>query len=276
MAALGPRVLGCDFSSSPRRRKPIVVALGQLDAGRVRLIDLLNYESLDAWSEWLTQPGNWVGGFDLPLGLPRELIEHLDWPTDWGACMDHFSALSREVIRNTFKGFCDARPVGQKMAHRSTDRPAGSSPSMKWVNPPVAYMLHAGVPRLRAAGVDIPGLNAGDPDRVALEAYPGLLARELIGSTSYKSDDKTKQTPERWVARSDLLQKLELGQSRLGLRLQLRNADRGKLLSDGQADALDAVLCMVQAAWALQQHQAGAARYGLPQFDPLEGWIVTA
>ncbi len=52
--------------------------------------------------------------------------------------------------------------------------------SMKWVNPPVAFMLHAGVPLLLDAGVHLPGHHPGDASRVALEAYPGLLARELI------------------------------------------------------------------------------------------------
>ena len=271
-----PMVLGCDFSSSPSRSKPIVIALGQCTASTVRLSNLLTFPTLDAWAQWLQQPADWVGGFDLPFGLPRELITALGWPTDWAACMDHYASLSRVQIRAQFKAFCDARPVGQKMAHRQTDLPAGSSPSMKWVNPPVAYMLHAGVPRLRTAHIQLPGLCQGDPCRVGLEAYPGLLARELIGNRSYKSDDKAKQTPQRWVARSDLLQKLELGQTRLGLRLQLRNADREKLLSDGKADALDAVLCMVQAAWALEQHQSGHPCYGLPALDPLEGWIITA
>ena len=42
---------------------------------------------------------------------------------------------------------------------------------MKWINPPVAYMLHAGVPLLLAAGVHLPGLHTGMPG-VALEAYP--------------------------------------------------------------------------------------------------------
>ncbi len=276
MSADGAWVLGCDFSSRPQARKPIVLALGRLDRGRVRLHEWLTFAELNAWGQWLAQPADWVGGFDLPFGLPRELVSTLGWPTEWSACMDHYTGLSREQIRATFKAFCDARPIGQKMAHRATDGPAGSSPSMKWVNPPVAYMMHAGVPLLRQAGVDLPGLHAGDPRRVALEAYPGLLARELIGHRSYKSDDKAKQTPERWVARSDLLQKLELGQTRLGLRLQLGNAAREKLLNDGQADLLDAVLCMVQAAWALQQHLNGHPRYGLPQCDPLEGWIVSA
>ncbi len=40
------------------------------------------------------------------------------------------------------------------------------------------------------------------------------------------------------------------------------------------ATALDAVLCLLQAAWAQRQ---GPPRYGLPEeLDPLEGWIVTA
>jgi hypothetical protein len=154
---------------------------------------------------------------------------------------------------------------------------------MKWVNPPVAYMLHAGVPLLMQAGVCLPRLHVpATPThplaarRIALEAYPGLLARELIGNTSYKSDDKAKQTPERLIARKQLLQALELGQTRLGLRLKLTHAQHDTLVDDASGDSLDAVLCMVQAAWAQTQHDAGHAHYGLPECDPLEGWIVTA
>ena len=53
---------------------------------------------------------------------------------------------------------------------------------MKWVNPPVVLMLHAGAPRLLAANVTLPGLHRGDPSRIALEAYPGMLARAGDGS----------------------------------------------------------------------------------------------
>jgi hypothetical protein len=264
------------------------VAVGHAKSGRVQLQSLLRFDTLLSFSDWLKQPQAWVGGFDLPFGLPRELVETLSWPTDWLACMQHYTALSRAEIRDTFKAFCDARPVGGKFAHRATDTPAGSSPSMKWVNPPVAYMLHAGVPLLIDAGVMLPRLHASavmtdEPEpsvpsslRIALEAYPGLLARELIGNTSYKSDDKAKQTPERLIARKQLLQALEVGQTRLGLRLKLTHAQHDTLVDDASGDSLDAVLCMVQAAWAQIQHAAGDAHYGLPACDPLEGWIVTA
>ena len=274
------QVIGCDFSSSPSKRKPIVFAIGSALNGRVSLLKLEQIESLDDFSQWLTLNTGWIGAFDLPFGLPRELVEQLGWPTAWQACIEHYASLSREEIRNTFKAFCDARPVGGKFAHRATDIPAGSSPSMKWVNPPVAFMLHAGVPRLIEAGVTLPGLHGGDPRRVALEAYPGLLARSVLGATSYKSDDKAKQTPERLIARKTLVNALENGQAPLlqaaGLRLKLSHAQRDALADDASGDRLDAVLCLLQAAWAQREHEAGHPRFGLPEFDPLEGWIVSA
>jgi hypothetical protein len=268
-----PLLVGCDFSSTPTLRKPIVLALGRETRGRVVLDRIEKIPTLEGFAAWLAQPGDWVGGFDFPFGLPRELVEHLGWPVQWRECIAHYAQLSRAQIRETFASFCDARPAGGKFAHRAFDKLAGSSPSMKWVNPPVAYMLHAALPPLIAAGVHMPGLHEGDPRRVALEAYPGLLARELIGKRSYKSDEKAKQTPERLIARKDLVTALEHGQTRLGLALKLSNSQRDALAHDATGDSLDAVLCMVQAAWAVRQ---GAPRYGLPErFDPLEGWILT-
>lgn len=272
-------LIGCDFSSRPTRKKPIVIALGSSSKGRVQLLKLEHLDSLEAFEAWLTQPAAWVGAFDLPFGLPRELVTQLGWPPDWDDCMRHYASLSRADIRNTFKAFCDARPVGQKFAHRATDLPAGSSPSMKWVNPPVAYMLHAGVPALLRAGVHLPGLQPHDgaASRIGLEGYPGLLAREILGNTSYKSDDKAKHTPERLIARKDIITALEHGQTRLALRLKLTHAQRDTLVADASGDSLDAALCLMQAAWAQGQHEQGVPLYGLPVgMDPLEGWTITA
>ena len=74
-------LIGCDFSSSPSRRKPIVLALGRRDGARVQLLGLERIETLPALAQWLAQPQPWVGGFDLPFGLPRELVTTLGWPT---------------------------------------------------------------------------------------------------------------------------------------------------------------------------------------------------
>lgn len=269
----GPLLIGCDFSSSPTRRKPIVLALGHADGTRVTLERLQRIPTLEGFAQWLRTPGPWVGGFDVPFGLPRALVEGLGWPLQWDACMAHYARLDRARIRATFAAWCAARPAGDKFAHRAFDRRAGSSPSMKWVNPPVAFMLHAAIPRMVEAGVHIPGLREGDRARVALEAYPGLLARELIARRSYKSDERRKQTAERLIARNDIVAALGAGRTRLGLRLELSHALRDALAEDASGDSIDAVLCLVQAAWAWRE---GPPHYGLPEgLDPLEGWIVS-
>ena len=281
-----PLLLGCDFSCAPNAKKTIVIAIGALKNGRLQLLNLERFASLAAFENWLRQPRDWVGAFDLPFGLPREVVETLGWPTDWAVCLAYYASLSRDQIRSEFAAFCNARPVGGKFAHRATDRPAGSSPSMKWVNPPVAFMLHAGVPLLLRSGAALPGLHAAAaqqggearrPLKVALEGYPGLLAREVLGQRSYKADDKTRQTPDRLIARKDLITALEQGGTRLELRLKLSHAQRDALADDARGDTLDAVLCLMQAAWAQTRYLTGDEWYGLPpDMDPLEGWIITA
>lgn len=275
---------GVDFSSAPSRRKPIVIAHGRIAALQPDVVNLEGFtrlETLASFRQWLNIPGPWIGAFDLPFGLPRELVDALRWPghrgdhapLPWERLILHVRHQSREQLRAIFRDFCAARPVGAKFAHRACDRPAGSSPSMKWVNPPVAWMLHAGAPLLLDADVTLPGLRTGDPDRVALEAYPGHAARAVLGRRSYKSDDRARQTDERESARGLLLTALELGRHPLGVRLQCTNEQREQMRLDPRGDALDAALCLLQAAWACSRQSAG---YGLPEtIDPVEGWIVS-
>lgn len=272
-------LLGCDFSSAPSARKPIVIACGTAHAGQVSLLSFEFFDSLDAWARWLGNSPAWIGAFDFPFGLPRGLVEHLGWPLHWPALIAHYTGLRRDQIREIFAAFCDSRPIGGKFAHRATDGPAGSSPSMKWVNPPVAFMLHAGVPRLLEVGAVMPGLHvpANGGSRIALEGYPGLLARELIGRRSYKSDDAAAQTEARRGARADLIEALSKGSGRLGLHLAIGAHVRQRLLDDAKGDCIDAALCLVQAAWGAERHGSAGHGYGLPpEIDPVEGWIVTA
>lgn len=270
-------LIGVDFSSAPSRRKPVVVACGVATGAVLELRALRRFDALAAFGQWLRDSGardGWLGGFDLPFGLPRELVQALGWPTDWPACMRHYATLSRARIRATFAAFCAARPAGAKFAHRACDRPAGSSPSMKWVNPPVAFMLHAGVPLLLDAGASFPAhAHVGAaPQCIALEAYPGLLAREIVGHRSYKSDGAARRSDERLLARIAIVDALCEGRTRLALTLRADARLLAALVDDTGGDALDAVLCLLQAAWA-----AARPHHGLPTgVDPLEGWILTA
>ncbi|HXZ53178.1 MAG TPA: DUF429 domain-containing protein [Burkholderiales bacterium] len=266
------RILGVDFTSAPRRAKPIVVAHAELAGGALRLAALEPLYGFADFEALLARPGPWVGGFDFPFGLPAELVRDLGWPARWPALVEHCARLTRAELRRVLDAYRAARPPGRKYAHRATDGPAGSSSPMKLVNPPVALMFREGAPRLAAAGLRIPGLARGDPSRVALEAYPGLLAR-AVTRASYKNDARARQTPERLAARRRILAALERGRHPLRTRVSFESASmRRRILKDGSGDCLDALLCAVQAAW-------GAARpnFGLPRrVLACEGWIVSA
>lgn len=270
------QLYGIDFTSRPSRRKPITVAVGRLAAPNcVRLDELRALTEFVEFETLLVSPGPWLAACDFPFGLPRELVDAFDWPRDWPGLIRHYVSHDRATLRARFKAFCDARPAGGKFAHRRVDALARSSPSMKWINPPVAWMLLEGAPRLLASGASLPGHHLADPGRIALEAYPALVARAVIGDASYKSDEPTKWTAERQSRRAAIIDALLTGTHPLGIRLDLADpALRARLVADGSADLLDAVLCLVQAAWAAPKADT---HYGWPaDVDPLEGWILTA
>src|SRR6478672_9541791 len=99
----GPLLAGVDFSSAPRRTKPIVWAWGALQRpGLVRLDRLEANTTLAAFEDALRRPGPWLAAFDFPFGLPRELVVALGWPTQWAECMSHYAALDRTSIARTF------------------------------------------------------------------------------------------------------------------------------------------------------------------------------
>ena len=265
-------LLGIDFTSAPRPSKAITVAFAGWSGETLvvdryaRLTDFASFETL------LAQPGPWIGGFDFPFGLPAELIRDLGWPREWRALVRHCEVMTRPQFRAQLDAYRATRPIGRKYAHRATDQPAGSSSPMKLVNPPVALMFHEGARRLVASGVHVPRLSPGDRSRVALEAYPGLLARSIVRG-SYKSDTRAKQTVERARARGTILAALRSGKHRLGIRVRFSSPSLQRdALADGSGDSLDAVLCMVQAAWGSERRA-----FGLPRAIPAcEGWIVSA
>jgi len=257
------KVLGVDFTSAPGPRKAITVARCELQGTSLRLLAIDELRDFDAFEALLREPGPWIGGFDFPFGLPREMVRDLNWPQDWRKLVGFCAALSRREWRGILDGYRATRPAGRKYAHRATDIPAGSSSPMKLVNPPVALMFHEGAPRLAEAGVHVPGLADGDRKRIALEAYPGLLARSIIGRDSYKSDTRSKQNQTRRKARRRIVDSLTLESSPALTRV---------LIDEGSGDALDAVLCAVQAACAARRRN-----FGLPSGVPsCEGWIISS
>jgi hypothetical protein len=58
----------------------------------------------------------------------------------------------------------------------------------------------------RPSNVRFTCLQADDPERIVVEAYPGVIARAFIGTRSYKNDSRAKQTDEQRTARCELFE----------------------------------------------------------------------
>ncbi len=262
-----------DFSSAPSRRKPITVARGRLQGRQLHLQAVDELTSLAAFEALLQEPGPWLGAFDFPFGLPRAFVDSLGLGVSAAqvSAAVHSRCSSRLAWRAAIDAWGQVRPPGQRLLHRACDR---TQPGISSTSPlqtryvPVGFMYYEGLSRLLAAGLTLPGLHAGDPRRCAVEGYPGLLAHELIGRRSYKNTDDAA----RRAARAELVQALQQGRTRLALQLDLGPAQQAALLADTGGDRLDAVLCLVQAAWASQQPRAGMPA----AVDAVEGWIATA
>jgi hypothetical protein len=266
-------LIGVDFTSAPRRAKPITVALGRLEDTRVRLHAIEPCPDWPAFEAVLARPGPWLGAFDFPFGLPRKAVADLGWPQTWDALVRHCAALGRAGFRAALDAYRETRPVGRRYAHRATDLPARSHSPLKLVNPPVGLMFLEGAPRLLAADVSVAGMHDADPQRIAVEAYPGLLARRITRD-SYKSDERRKQTAARRQTREMIVNTLSEGLPGHGLTLHAEQTLRISLLDDAGGDRLDAVLALFQAA-ACARH--GPPHFGLPPaMDALEGWIAGA
>lgn len=271
-------LIGVDFTCTPSRRKPITAARGRV-VGAGSAAARLQLDGVDAIADWpafdalLRTPGPWVGAFDFPFGWPRAFVDSLALGRTNAEVMAALRARcpDRLALRALIDAWSAERPAGRKLPHRSTDTALGGATSTSPLQTryvPVAFMAYEGLPRLLAAGLHLPGLHTGDAARIALEGYPGALVHTLIGRRSYKN----AASADRLIARKDLVSALERGHAPGGMRLKLTPAQHDALVADASGDRLDAVLCLVQAAWAQAQ-----PRWGLPPVvDPVEGWIVGA
>ena len=269
-------VYGIDFTSSPSRDKAIACL-------ECRLVgDILETVAMHLWYcfhefEWLldgqTAAPPWIAGIDFPFGMPLRFVQNRGWPINWADYVEQrVEQLDRECWRTTLEDYKRHRPDKDKHHKRRTDIVAGGQSPQMLHGVPVALMFFEGVPRLRRAEVLIPGLQDGDPDRMVVEAYPAVAARNLVGSRKYKSESSGNQADKNTQVRELIVARLlgDKGAKCYGIRVQ--NTAGLDFVTDPKADSLDALLCSVQAAWAWR---SGAPNFGLPvPISPTEGWIA--
>jgi hypothetical protein len=267
------KIFGLDFTSAPGRRKPLIVLGCTLEKDSLRVEDSETLTDFGGFEDFLQRRGPWVCGMDFPFGQPRSLIATLGWPESWEGYVGEVGRLPKEEFEDKIRADMETRPAGSKWRYRLADRRSGSSSAMMLFRVPVGKMFYQGAPRLLASGVRVEPCRRNGDERVAIEAYPAVVARRFLGRTAYKRDG-VPDTPERRSARETLLAGLEsaLLKEVYGFAVEMNARWRDEFVRDPSADALDSLLCAVQAAWAYEMRNEG---YGVPpECDPDEGWIL--
>jgi hypothetical protein len=267
------KIYGLDFTSAPGRRKPLIVLGCKLEDNSLRIENSETLTDFGGFEDFLRRPGPWLCGMDFPFGQPRSLVAALGWPEDWEGYVSKVGGLSKDEFEDAIRADMATRPPGSKWRYRLADRRSHSSSAMMLFRVPVGKMFYQGAPRLLASGVRVEPCRRNGDHRVAVEAYPAVVARRFLGRTAYKRD-AVPDTPERRSARETLLAGLESETLReaYGFTLEMDDRWRKQFVGEPSADALDSLLCAVQAAWAYTKRDEN---YGVPQeCDPDEGWIL--
>jgi hypothetical protein len=267
------KIYGLDFTSAPGRKKPLIVLGCRLDEGTLRVEDSETLTDFGGFENFLSRPGPWVCGMDFPFGQPRSLVSALGWPEGWEGYVGKVRELSKVDFEDAIRADMATRPPGSKWRYRLADRRSGSSSAMMLFRVPVGKMFYQGAPRLLASGVRVEPCRRNGDTRVAVEAYPAVLARRFLGRTAYKRD-AVPDTPERKSARETLVAGLASTtlEQVYGFTVEMDDHWREEFVADPSADALDSLLCAVQAAWAYLERDES---FGVPpECDTDEGWIV--
>ena len=267
------RIYGLDFTSAPGRKKPLIVLGCRLDAVTLRVEDSQTLTDFGGFENFLSRLGPWVCGMDFPFGQPRSLVSALGWPEGWEGYVGKVGELSKVDFEDAIRADMATRPPGSKWRYRLADRRSGSSSAMMLFRVPVGKMFYQGAPRLLASGVRVEPCRRNGDTRVAVEAYPAVVARRFLGRTAYKRD-AVPDTPERKAARETLVAGLASTtlEQIYGFTVEMDDHWREEFVADPSADALDSLLCAVQAAWAYLERDES---FGVPpECDTDEGWIV--
>lgn len=269
-------IYGLDFTSAPMRCKPITCACCELNDTILIVKSCLKMPSFADFEAFMRSDGPWLAALDFPFGQPRKLISNLGWPQSWEGYMRIIASMGKAEFEDTLLSYRASRAPGDKLHLRSTDQLAGAISPMMLHRVPVGKMFFQGATRLFNSPISILPCRPTSDNRIAIEGYPALVARKLIGRRSYKNDVRGQQTIDKQMARREIVQGLcsERLREWYGLSVEMSDEMREMLIADAMGDMLDAVMCAAQAGWAYLARERG---YGIPvECDKEEGWIVDA
>lgn len=246
------RIYGIDWTSRPQARKPLLCAEARLTGLTLHVEKLCAWTTFTPFESLIASGERAIMAIDAPFGLPAETLAALGWPTAWQDYARKLADRPAQEFYDRLSTLQKAAPAGRKYPKRPIDAALGGQSPVNVVRPPVGKMLFELLKRLAPVPCGVfPVRGPFDRGTVAIEVYPALVARALIGRTPYK-DGQPAQRPDRRIARNALIDALKSGQTAeiYGLAPDLPKDIETQCLEDPRGDRLDAVLCALQGAWA--------------------------
>ena len=202
------RICGIDFTSRPKRSKPITCLACTLEGTHLKAEELKEWHSFEQFETALEEPGPWITGIDFPFGQARRFIETIGWPQSWQGYVAHAASLGKAGFEEALEEYAAARPAGDKQHFRIDDRRTNSQSPQKLHFVP-GHDLHVRLERSRAADLDDPA---------------GTLLRD---------------GPLRRERRVDLADAGDRNRRMLHRQPRYELTERGELCLDGGNEALD-------------------------------------
>jgi len=67
-------IYGIDFTSTPKRNKPITCLECRLEGNRLEAVELIEWRDFEGIEVALRRTGPWIAGIDFPFGQSRKFI----------------------------------------------------------------------------------------------------------------------------------------------------------------------------------------------------------
>jgi len=202
------KVFGLDFTSSPKKGKPLTLAKCKLQGQSLTVEELYEFGNeavspLEDYANWLSgaedwaNEDEWIAGIDFPFGMPLAAIARFSWANVSASAtwQDYVRELfvTHKTLADFEKSIKDwsypneiseaGNPI-KIQSKRLTDQVAHAQSPMKVSdNPHVGKMFFRGCKSILDSGVHIPTLRPSSNDqchRIAVEAYPRLVAQRFI------------------------------------------------------------------------------------------------
>ena len=268
------KIFGIDFTSAPRKGKPITVAEARLCHKVLAITNIFDLVNLEQFSEFLKRTGSWIAAIDFPFSQPRKLILDCGWPNSWQEFVNQVSLMGKQRFERILRNYRDSETSRCRLL-RETDKIAKSRSPMQLDFTPVGKMFLVGAPLLaRSPCTIVPFRQLRADVGIIIEGYPKLVAGKAVGKSVYKSDSLSHQISTQAEVRKSILQWIQSKEAKehYGFIVKLNDVLANNCVYDPKGDRLDAALCAMQAAWAWTQSRN---RYGVPEYcEHLEGWIV--